>query len=160
MIIISHQRIQVFNHEGEFLYKFGSIIEPKLKLQTNEISNIFIDYKDNFYIVEKNRIQKYNQNGKFISDLGEEVKSNGELFLITAFTVDNYGFIYIAYSDPFRVKIFNSEGEYLQLLDSFSACVVGIEVDCGGLIFVGYNVVGAYNNVKEGRFKVYRAQYY
>ena len=97
-------RIQVFNSQGNFLFKFGS---GGLGIST--------DGKINIYVADfiNNRIQVFDATGKFLFQFGAFGTGNGQFRLPHDVVVDFAGNIIVVDEEINRVQKFDSNGNFL-----------------------------------------------
>ncbi|NOX35056.1 MAG: 6-bladed beta-propeller [Deltaproteobacteria bacterium] len=81
----------------------------------NKPSEVAVSSKGLIYVVDgvNNKIQIFNNNGKFISSFGRKGKENGEFLFPLGIGMDGKDRIYIADSGNHRIQIFNSKGAFL-----------------------------------------------
>ncbi|NWJ45822.1 MAG: SBBP repeat-containing protein [Chloroflexi bacterium] len=95
-------RIQVFDSNGHFLYKWGNA-----GLQNGEFAypySISIDSADNVFVTDDLRIQKFDSKGHFLTKFG-----NGG----NSITVDSKGNLYVAGTSNGRIWKFDNDGHFL-----------------------------------------------
>jgi DNA-binding beta-propeller fold protein YncE len=97
-------RIQVFNSQGNFLFKFGS---DGLGISTDGKINIYV--ADSF----NNRIQVFDATGKFLFQFGSFGTGDGQFRLPGDVAVDSAGNIIVTEIDNHRVQKFDSGGNFL-----------------------------------------------
>ena len=71
-------------------------------------TGIAVDLKGNIYVVDyyNNRIQKFDNNGSFISKWGTEGKADGQFSLPTGIDLDSTGNVYVVDYNNLRIQVF------------------------------------------------------
>ena len=91
-----NHRIQVFNHEGQFLQQFGN--EGNGDGELDSPTGISIDSDDTVYVAEgsNHRVSVFTHEGKFLTSFGSKGNGPGQFWMPSSTTVDKQGAIYIA----------------------------------------------------------------
>jgi tripartite motif-containing protein 71 len=76
-------------------------------IAVDHIGNVFVSDPEN------NRVQKFTNNGTFLSKWGERGEVTGEFFHPTGITVDNAGDVYVVEAKANRVQKFTNNGTFL-----------------------------------------------
>ena len=108
---LKNDRIQVFNHDGNFLMTWGSTGNGDGQFLTP--AGIAIDKDDNIYVTEigNSRIQVFDKNGTFITKWGKEGSGNGEFGNLHGIFVDRAtGWVYVADTANNRIQVFKPAG--------------------------------------------------
>ena len=108
--------IKVFDRVGNFIRKYSSV-DLLTSQQDGYIRNsygIALDEAGNIYVADyyNNRIQKFDQNGNFISKFGTQGTGDGQLNYPYGVALDSSGNLYVSdYSN--RIQKFNSSGTFI-----------------------------------------------
>jgi tripartite motif-containing protein 71 len=123
IVYVLSGRIQKFTTSGEFIGIFertapdADTIKMTIDLTADDKGNILIlavDFRLPAYRTYGVRVEKYSQEGKFISQWGAEGGSgDGQLQLPAGIAVDAKGDIYITDGANHRVQKFDSSGKFL-----------------------------------------------
>ena len=75
-----------------------------------------VDNNGDIYVADwkNDRIQKFTENGIFVSSLGSSGSEKGQLLRPTSVDVDSHGDIYVADWQNDRVQLFNKDFKYIQ----------------------------------------------
>jgi len=109
-----NNRVQVFNRDGKFLFKFG--MTGSGKGQFKQPYSIAKDAVGNLYVTDSgnDRIQKFDSAGKFIRQIGSFGRLDGMLDNPEGIAVDTSGTaVYVVDMYNNRVQKFSSDGQYL-----------------------------------------------
>jgi len=109
-----NHRVQCFDSNGAFLFKFGSFGEGQGEFK--QPRDVAIDYNTNRVIVAdtfNHRIQVFNSNGHFLFSFGSEGDKIGELNEPWGVDVDREGNIYVSDTNNHRVQVFDKIGTYI-----------------------------------------------
>ena len=93
-----------------------------------------IDSKDNVYVVDRinNRVQKFDNNGKFLAKWGTNNGSGnldplenwgeepGDLFLPTGIAIDDQDRVYVTDTSNNRMNVYDENGRFIEQFGSFS----------------------------------------
>ncbi len=111
-----NHRIQIFNSDGIFFHAFGSKSEKSKKEAPEEgtfltPTALAIDSKDNLYVVdqENNRIQVFDENGKFVRLFGAPGYSYSEFGRPVDIAIGSNDVIYVAEAGNHRIQIFSND---------------------------------------------------
>ena len=101
----NNHRIQVFSPEGMFLFKFGDIVNNKLK---HPRAVTFCDVRKRFVVSDtgNNVVKVFGPKGKFLNTVGKPGVRKGELCSPRGVTVDNQDRIVVCDFDNHRVQFF------------------------------------------------------
>ncbi len=106
-------RITVFDHDGNFLSKWGEAGPGEGQLDGP--AGIIFDKDENLYITENrnNRVQKFTKDGKFLATWGGTGTGPGEFDQPWGITIDGNGDVYVADWHNHRVQKFSPDGKHL-----------------------------------------------
>ena len=127
-----NNRVQKFTYDGKFITKWGSscdLTDPYDDLcnkdapgafeigdgQFNNPEGIAVDISGNVYVVDSgnNRVQKFANDGTFITAWGSFGQENGQFKRPTGVAVNSLGnFVYVVDSGNNRVQRFDSNGKF------------------------------------------------
>ena len=104
MRIVFKEELTIGEVEGDENYMFGGSIYFNT------------DDEGNFYVAdwENHRIQKYDQEGKYLLTIGREGQGPGEFRSLSSPRFDKYNNLYITDLPNRRISIFDKEGKYLR----------------------------------------------
>lgn len=111
--------VQKFSSEGEFILSWGTRVNNELDHSEGtffKISGLAVDEDDNVYVLdsrEVSRLQKFNGDGKFLTEWGSVGVNPGMFNDPGDIVADGKGNIYVADSENWRIQRFTTEGEYL-----------------------------------------------
>ena len=109
-----NHRIQEFDKDGKFLFKFGSFgAKPG---QFNNPRQVAVDKDMKYlYVVDSknNRIQKFFTNGTFVKSWGTLGTGNGQFSLPVTIIMDSKGNLIVNERGNSRVQKFDSNGTFL-----------------------------------------------
>ena len=111
-----NNRIQKFNSNGKFITKWGS--QGTADGQFDSPNGVAVDSSGNVYVadnihddsrrvINNNRIQKFNSNGKFITKWGSYGTADGQFSNPYGVAVDSSGNVYVADSLNNRIQVFS-----------------------------------------------------
>jgi DNA-binding beta-propeller fold protein YncE len=101
-----------FNKHGEVLHKLDHQFEYPKDIVLNNKCNIFV--LDSKYIDRYSKIQKFDQEGKFILEFGEYGVEDGKCSDPWGIAVDSQGNIYVADTKNQRIQVFDNNGKFLE----------------------------------------------
>ncbi|WP_048176966.1 PKD domain-containing protein [Methanosarcina barkeri] len=143
----NNYRIQKFDSSGEFITSWGS--QGSGHGQFEYPHGIAVDSSDNVYVLDWNyywyygsRVQKFNSNGKYLTQWGSDGSNDGQLYNPQDIAVDSSGNIYVADTDNNRIQKFNNTGTFLFKWgysgsgDGQFSNPQGIAVDSSGNVYV------------------------
>lgn len=110
-------RIQVFDSQGKFLFKFGS--NGNEQGQFDYPMGITLDHTKQFILITdsgNHRVQIFDLKGNFLRMFGSWGRGDGQFSNPLGITCDQQGNIYIADYRNDRVQIFDPKGNYLRQL--------------------------------------------
>jgi tripartite motif-containing protein 71 len=151
--IVANTQVREYSAGGELKLSFGSAgVENG---QFKFAQDLAIDSSGNVWVVErsetafvegssfgKNRVQKFNSKGGYLSQFGKLGTGNGEFKSPEAIAVDSEGNVLVADTWNHRYQEFNSAGEYVRKVGSQGAgngqfsYPRGIAVDSEGRVWV------------------------
>jgi hypothetical protein len=104
MRIVFKEELSIGKVEGDENYMFGSFI----------IFNT--DKEGNFYITDwdRRRIQKYDNEGKYLLTIGRQGQGPGEFQNLTIARFDKDGHFYVTDLNSRRISFFDTDGKYLR----------------------------------------------
>ena len=135
-------RISIFNSDGEFTGKWGTVGEGEGEF--NRPTGLAFDADDNLYLVDSlnHRVQVFTQDGKFLSTWGQQGTGDGEFDHPWGIEVDNNGDVYVADWRNDRIQKFSPDGNFVLKFGStgdgdgeFNR-PTGVAVDKEGTIYV------------------------
>jgi len=143
----SNRMLALFLDNYQIRYILGATDkcnQPTTGTQTgafNEPTDVALDSKESMYVVDQGnqRIQKFNKQGKFITQFGQE----GEETLVTPtyIAIDNENFIYILDEAKSYLIKFDNHGNFIERVGDFNQInefhPAGIAVDSRGKLYVG-----------------------
>ena len=110
----NNDRVQKFDNEGNFITKWGT--EGTGDGQFDALSGIAVDSENNVYVTDYEggefvygpaRIQKFDNEGNFITKWGTEGTGDGEFRDPNGITIDSGGNVYVADSGNDRIQKFS-----------------------------------------------------
>ncbi|HEX3608676.1 MAG TPA: 6-bladed beta-propeller [Solirubrobacterales bacterium] len=112
--------------------------------QLKSPGDIAIAANGDLLVVDKgnNRVERFNQEGKFVSKFGSEGTGNGQFKRPCSIAIDASGNLYVADAGNNRIEKFNEKGEFLKAVGSYGAGNAqfhepeGITVDAKGNVLV------------------------
>uniref|UniRef100_A0A0M3IUW6 RING finger protein nhl-1-like n=1 Tax=Ascaris lumbricoides TaxID=6252 RepID=A0A0M3IUW6_ASCLU len=109
-----NHRVQVFDSNGQFVSKFGSMGPGPGQLHNPQ----FIAYHkqtQHLYVTDSSnhRVCVFDHNGNPVFQFGQEGFHNGQLKFPRGIAVDDQGFIIVADSGNNRVQIFYPDGRFM-----------------------------------------------
>ena len=114
-----NHRIQVFDRNGKFLFRFGS--EGKGKGKFHSPLGVTIDQRNNQIVVAdtyNHRIQIFDEKGTFLRVFGSNGQDDGQLSCPWGVVVGQQGNYVVADYSNHRIQIFNSQGKFLKKFGS------------------------------------------
>lgn len=108
-------RVQVFNAEGIFSFKFGTL--GKRNSEFDCPYGICVDLRDNRIIVAdggNHRLQVFNDRGTHLLNIGSIGHLPGQLLNPRGVCVDRTGNIFVADMGNHRIQVFDSEGNFFR----------------------------------------------
>lgn len=144
-----NHRIQVFDADGNFLFKWG--VEGGNPGQLNEPWGIAIGLEGQVYVADtwNHRIQIFTAEGDFVKSIGSFIDAQGDVNLQPEnfwgprdIAVDSEGNFYVADTGNKRIQKFSPDGEFLELFGGGGVIPgtfeepVGLQFDSEGNIFV------------------------
>lgn len=109
----SNNRIQIFNLNGQFLYKFGSAgsrngqFDRPAGVTGDSLGRIIVADKDN------HRVQVFEADGTFVLKFGEKGNKNGQFNYPWDVAVNSEGQMLVSDTRNHRVQLFASDGAFL-----------------------------------------------
>ncbi len=154
----SNNRIQKFDAEGKFQFKFGT--NGSGNGQLSAPTAVAIDAQGNLWVADSGnrRVQKFNPKGEYLAKFGSQGTGNGQFSSNgpRGIAIDAQGNIWVSdYST--RIQKFNANGEFLKVVGAgqfgeSAALDIG-----GGKVWVGdwtNNRVSVFSEAGEYLFKV------
>jgi tripartite motif-containing protein 71 len=146
--VVSFKNVREYKTNGELIVSFGSPGTGNGQLEL--AVGIAIDPSGNLWVLElgaeglagKDRVQKFNSKGEYLSQFGKEGTENGQFITPEAITIDSEGNILVADTGNNRVQEFNSAGEFVRKYGSEGTgngqfkSPRGIAVDSEGKVWV------------------------
>ena len=116
-----NHRIQVFDKNGNFLFKFGSM--GVLDGQFNAPYDVAINSKDEIIVADafNRRIQVFDDEGKFLYKFGEAGKQNSQFNVPFSVAVDKNDLLYVSDIYNHRIQVFDSEGNFITKFGSLGS---------------------------------------
>jgi len=135
-------RIQKFNHEGQFITAWGDSGTGDGEFLLPE--GVAIDSNGNVYVVDSynHRIQKFTADGNFIAKWGRSGIGFGEFNYPIGIAIDGSESVYIADRDNHRIQKFTTDGEFIKMWgsegfnDGEFRSPHGIVIDSNGSVYV------------------------
>ena len=153
-----NHRIQKFTSDGQFLAKWGWKSTAKKKAIRDGAFNypmgIAVDGEGNIYVVDSNRMQRFNDHGMFVSKWGnwtweftgsnwnDSPTGDGEFVHPNGLAVDGVGNIYVVDSGNDRIQKFAADGTFLAkwgsrgIGDGEFQMPEGLAIDSSGNVYV------------------------
>ena len=109
----SNNRIQIFNLQGQFLYKFGSAgsrngqFDRPAGVTSDNCGRIIVADKDN------HRVQVFEADGTFVLKFGEKGNKNGQFNYPWDVAVNSEGQMLVSDTRNHRVQLFSSDGVFV-----------------------------------------------
>ena len=170
-----NRRVQVFDADGQFLFKFGSGGSGPGQFGFPAIGSLAVDAAGLVYVVDhgNRRVQVFDADGAYVRAFGSQGTGDGQFQSPLGVAVDGLGNVYVSDSLRLRVQKFDPAGAFLLAFGSrclltsadpdcvdpdgagplqsgdgqFSA-PFGVAVDGGGLIYVADGGLPANNRVQ------------
>jgi hypothetical protein len=143
--------IQKFTNDGTFLAKWGTTgsadgaFSAAIGIDVDRNGNVFVaDGAEVFFenVPNNNRVQKFTNDGTFLTKWGSAGSGDGEFNHPTGVAVDGDGNVYVGDCENHRVQKFTNDGTFLSKWGSAGSgdgefnCPIGIHVDGNGNVFV------------------------
>lgn len=117
----SNHRVQVFDKEGKFLFKFGSLGNDRG--QFSYPYGVAVDCQNNNQIIVadtcNNRIQVFDEKGGFLWSFGSSGTREGQFYNPFGIAVDPVdGNYFVADRDNYRIQVFTPKGEFIRKFGS------------------------------------------
>jgi tripartite motif-containing protein 71 len=110
-------RIQKYDAAGNFICAWGSFgaDDGQFNFKEKVPVGIAVDRMGNIYVSDagNNRIQKFNNQGVFLTKWGKTGGASGQFYAPRGIAVDDNGYVYVADSTLERVQKFDGEGEFI-----------------------------------------------
>ena len=117
-------KIENTTEEYTFVKKWGSVCEPRfddgrcvnpVDGQFSNPTGLAVDSLGFVYVIDynNNRIQKFTNDGTFVTKWGSQGSADGELANPNSLAVDSSGFVYVADNNNNRVQKFTTDGEFV-----------------------------------------------
>ena len=137
-----HNRISIFDKDGNFLEKWGTSGAGKGELARPW--GIKLDRDDNLWVVDSanHRVQAFTKDGKFLDAWGQEGVGEGEFREPWGIWIDNEGDVYVSDWRNSRVQKFRPDGSYLMTFGGEESGLgalehpSGVTVDDDGDVYV------------------------
>ena len=114
-----NHRIQVFDRNGKFLFKFGSKGNGNGEFYSP--SGVTVDQRNNQIVVvdtHNHRIQIFDEKGAFLRVFGSNGNGDGQLTHPHGVVVDQQGnYVMVDYHN-YRIQMFNSQGQFVRKFGS------------------------------------------
>ena len=113
-----NHRIQVFDSDGNFLFKFG---QPGSNPgEFNAPYDVAVDSIGKIYVADafNKRIQVFDSDGKFIKQFGAEGNGNGEFNVPISVATDSKDNLFVSDVFNHRIQVFDSDGKFLNKFGS------------------------------------------
>lgn len=109
----SNNRIQVFDRQGNFLYKFGSA--GSRNGQFDRPAGVTCDLQGRVIVADKDnhRVQLFEINGTFVLKFGEKGSKNGQFNYPWDVAVNTEGQILVSDTRNHRVQLFSADGTFV-----------------------------------------------
>ena len=113
-----HQRVTVFDAEGNFLRKWGS--PGSGDGEFNGPAGIAVGPDDSVYVVEQHnaRVQRFTRDGEFLGKWGSQGSGPSQFNLPWGADTDSAGNVYVADWRNDRIQKFTADGEFLAAFGS------------------------------------------
>ena len=132
--------------EYTFVKKWGSVCEPRfddgrcvnpVDGQFSNPTGLAVDSLGFVYVIDynNNRIQKFTNDGTFVTKWGSQGSADGQLANPNSLAVDSSGFVYVADNNNNRVQKFTTDGEFVASWGGVNN-PFGIAVDSSGFVYV------------------------
>ena len=115
-----NHRVQMFSNDGIFLSSFGRKSKGKKEEELEDgtfryPSAVAVDSKDHLFVLDSgnNRIQVFDENGKFLWAIGKKGKRAGQFEDPVDIAIDENDLLYVAERGNSRVQIFKPSGLYV-----------------------------------------------
>jgi hypothetical protein len=108
-----NHRIQIFDKNGNFLKKFGTLGDSDGEFSAPY--DVAINSKDEIIVADafNRRIQVFDSEGKFLYKFGEAGKNNSQFNVPFSVAVDKEDFLYVSDIYNHRIQVFDSQGNYM-----------------------------------------------
>jgi len=154
-----NHRIQCFDREGKFLFKFGTLgTENERKMPTD----VAFDSKNQRILVADNgnhRIQIFDRQGTFLYTFGSFGDANGKFSFPHGIATDEEGNVFVTDHSNHRVQVFDEKGNFIR---SFGLEATGQRVlkhPIGiGILSNGDAVVAEAGNTENHRLSIFNSQ--
>jgi len=118
IIDADHQRVQKFDHRGQFLTMWGEIGDGDgqfvFRISGPIPGGIAVDERGTVYVSDYyDRIQAFDSNGRFLVQWGSNGTGDGQFDFPTGMAVDGRGMIYVSDAGNHRVQKFDRHGHFL-----------------------------------------------
>lgn len=125
-----------------FKSAFGAVGTADGQLKTP--GDVALAANGDLFVVDRgnNRIERFNQEGKFVSKFGSEGTGNGQFKRPCSIAIDGGGNLYVADAGNNRIQKFNEKGEFLKALGTAGTAngqfkePDGIAIDAKGNVLV------------------------
>jgi tripartite motif-containing protein 71 len=118
---IGENRINIFDANGTFISTWGSSGEDPGQFSHphgNEVEDENIDATTDVFVYiadqNNNRIQKFSNNGTFITMWGEEGEGDGQFLHTHGIDLDSEGNVYVSDRDQPSIQKFSSDGGFIK----------------------------------------------
>ena len=143
----------VTDAKNEQVYKFGSNGELLMTIGELDVhgddhdhlygpTGVTVLANGDFYVSDgygNNRVVKYDKNGKYLTEWGQQGKEPGNFELPHGITSDNENRIYVADRSNYRIQIFDSDGKFLdEWISKENGRPWGLDVGADGFLYVIY----------------------
>jgi sugar lactone lactonase YvrE len=135
-------RISVFDHDGQFLYKWG--VQGQSEGEFDRPAGLAFDADGHLLVADgrNHRVQRYTPDGQFLGQWGRHGKGAGEFDLPWGLATDSENQIYVADWRNDRIQKFDAEGRPMASWGTAGSGEgefrrpSGVAVDAEGLIYV------------------------
>src|SRR5207245_8865533 len=114
-----NQRIQVFEPNGEFLFKFGRLTRPGQwgRGTFQWPFAIAINQKNEVYVTDPSLqlVQKFTADGKFITQWGGWGNKPGQFYKPKGIAIDSEDKVYVIDFGNHRGQVFDASGKFLAI---------------------------------------------
>ncbi len=147
-----NSRIQVFDLEGNYLFKIGSDGSDDAEFITP--NDLCVDPNDNLFVADtsNNRIQKFDKDGNFLTKWGVNGTGDGQFSNPRGICSDNSGDIFVSDTSNRRIQKFSNDGNFLTKWGTSGTGDGQFNLP-NGLTFDGTNIIVADQN--NHRFQVF-----